>query len=330
MKKNITVILTDKCNLKCKHCFQSKTGISMSETVLKQTVRYIINQINSDNDDYHIRLWGGEILTYDKQLLIDQINKLRRECNRPITIYTQSNLITSDIESYMSLFKLLDYVDTSYDYSVRFTNLDTRINWINNVKHLINNGITTSCTISLTKDLIENVTPQSLFDLMLSLGIQNIELERMLKPIRDIPNFEALCAKNTKVTEWLFEAYKLYEKLKKHNIYVETFNCIEESIKGNFYYEHSRSCNKSDITITPLGKVTKCYMLREKPYADVFTNELDTKTLYKLIIDEETLPNDCINCKLLKYCRGDCQFMWWDETGCSTPKLIYEYILSKD
>lgn len=334
MDKHITIVLTNKCNLKCKHCFAIRNTTSMSMDILEKTITYLINEANNNpSNRYLIEFFGGEIGLYDPNILSIMIDYMRDNViNNNVEIYAQSNLVYNLTDEWLNLFKKMDYLDTSYDYSIRFSNEQQRELWFNNVRKITSNGIELSCVITITKDVVENLTPRALFDIMLGLGIKKIELERLFPPLKPMVEYDNgnIVATNRDVDKWMFDAYLLYEKLKDVGVYVETFNCMEESICGNNYYEHSRCCQENNLTFLPNGDVSQCFVTSVKPFFNILNPNNKNMDIYnENVLFEKKLNDGCRDCPYLKYCRGDCCMMKWDSTGCPTPKLIYEYLLTK-
>ena len=100
-----------------------------------------------------------------------------------------------------------------------------------------------------------------------------------------------------------------------------------DSVKGDYYYVHSRTCQNDNRTISPNGDVAQCVFTSAKPFYNVNTKKLCYTNYDNILKIQDTLKDDCKNCSLLKYCKGDCCLVLWDETGCATPKKIYEHIL---
>ena len=102
-----------------------------------------------------------------------------------------------------------------------------------------------------------------------------------------------------------------------------------DDIRSNPYcYEWSKTCPQYLVHVNPLGKVSRCYDGIEKAFGDVNNQYLD-KEKYDLILNEhknyKALP-ECDSCKYFKYCQSGCPYMYTDDTGCSVPYRIYDYL----
>lgn len=328
--KQIMVIITQKCNANCKHCFMPKSKNIMSDDTLENSIKYIIDETNSNpNTIYTIIFMGGEIGTFNQQKLIDSVKYIRNKCKN-VKICTQTNLLYDITDDHLLFFKLLDTVYTSYDYSVRFANNKKRVQWFYNVRYLKGLNIDLGCTLCLTKDVINNLEPKAFFDIMLGLDIKQIELERLFKPFTDSKTYMHTITTNREQSLWLFKAFKIYEELKPYGFYIDPFECIIESLKGNNYHEHSRTCQEHNLTIHWNGDVSQCLSTNCMPFYNVNTRQTNVGVYQGNIDKEKIVDHQCFQCHLYKFCRGDCCVRQWDETGCPTPKQIYEYLMDKE
>lgn len=58
---NLSVHLTEDCNLRCEYCFVTKKPKSITEEIGKQTIDFLLHPIISpDDDSVHIQFFGGE------------------------------------------------------------------------------------------------------------------------------------------------------------------------------------------------------------------------------------------------------------------------------
>ena len=323
--RTINWILTDKCDLACKFCFQKKTGIEANDECIEKTIEYIKNKTKDQNTMFELQLWGGEILTVNPKKISYILDKLRQP---NIFFTTQSNLVSLNEES-LKCFKRLKILKTSFDYYGRFTTTEQKLKWINNVKLAKNEGIDLLCMFAITKQLIENIKPETIFDFMLALDIKTIELERMIMPLRHISTMDSMVPDPEALDKWLFDAYLSYEKYKKYGFRILTFECLEESLKNNLFYEHGRICSENDITIDPLGNICQCYMTRNTPFGTVFDGENKEK-FQECLLKEKEIRQECLNCDLFEYCKGDCPHLFWKNGRCSVSKRIYKYLLMKE
>lgn len=326
--------LTERCNLNCKFCYAKHRNLDMSKEILDKSIDYIIQHNNNlgPDEEISIELVGREIGLLDPMFINYIINRFENEIHKQYEISICSNLAFRLSEKQLKVFKRVDFISTSYDYAdIRFNSTKSRIRWFNNIKLLQSLGFNLNCTTMIYKQLISEVQPKMLFDFMLATGIKKWELMRIcqtLDPMEDIIN-KKIIPTNRERDAWLKEAYIIYKDIQKIDpeFSLQMFDCIEDSIKGIFYYDHRRACQLKNITIGPDGKVSQCAHTQNTPFLDLTTGVLKQEIFDDVVKMEQTVHKECLDCEYFKYCRGDCCFMDWDETGCPTPKSIYKYIL---
>lgn len=321
--------VTTACPLHCDHCYGLKSKMIMKKDTLNRVVNTIIDNINhNDDDEPCITISGGEMGLYNASWLIEALIKIRNEVlpKKP-QIVIQTSLIFEINEYHKQLFKLVDEVSTSYDYKIRFKNLSNEILFWNNFNIVKNINSNIQVIITLTKKLLEEVTPQMLFSLILSMGAKHIEIERLCIPMDKIYTFDEIKPLNKDVNDYMFECYKLYKDIQQYYpLIIDTFNCMENSVNGIFCYEHGRKCCQQSLTFSPNGNISTCFMEQDKPFGNVDTNQYDEILRQNVINIEKKVNQQCLKCKYYKYCLGDCHKMSFDESGCPTPTKIYEYI----
>lgn len=329
--------LTERCNLDCKFCYAKHSMKDMSKEILDKSIDYILEHgKNADEDDgMHVEFVGRELGLIDPMIINYAINRFENESTKSIETSICSNLAYRLTETQLKVFKRVDFISTSYDYAdIRFRTIKQRLRWFKNIKLLQSLGFDVNCTTMVYKQLIQEVRPQMLFDFMLSTGIKKWELMRIcqtLDNMKDIQN-KSIVPTNRERDLWLKEAYLIYKAIQKEDpeFSLQMFDCIDDSIKGIYYYDHRRGCQLKNITFGPDGKVSQCAHTQNTPFLDLKTGIEDKKVFNDVVAFEQKVNDECLKCEYYKYCRGDCCFMDWDETGCPTPKSIYEYILKEN
>ena len=321
----IYVKTTNRCQLQCKHCYNTISPFKgdISETVIKETID-LINK-KSQEDKVLVIFHGGEPVASGLKPLQDITNALKDNPNVNITITT--NLVYTITPEHIELFKHFTNTDgkplisTSWDYKIRFKDKQEDL-WRSNVKMLIKQGFNVAPIVCVTKDLIENIKPEDLYNDFKSLGITRMNFERltltgraedgMLKPL------------NRDVDKWLYDAYKY-----RGNLIISLFTSLEESILKNHKVGcRARHCQRNVITINPNGTIAGCPNCSNKIYA--MTNGFyNQKKFESLCSEEEIKNNECYMCELYEYCNGDCFQLKSDESGCPGLKLIIKDILQQ-
>lgn len=333
--------MTHRCNLNCPFCYSYKNNDTMDDEIIRLATDFVINRINlRPLDETHlVSFSGGEVFLGKYKNIPSIIGQIKYACpDRKIEFSIQSNLTTKLIEDYdecKEVVNAVDFVGTSYDIGTgRFSNAADFGNFINNIKYLQKINKSTELIVCITKQLIEaRPYPKQFLLSLVCNGFNKIELERLSKPLEKRPAYDnwEVRAKNQDIRDWLYLAYVGYKELQKDypQLSIETFNCMEDAVKGIHRYEYGRNCQKDIYTILPNGKVGQCFINIDKPFYDLRTKELNINNYNEVCAREDNVSQQCKNCKYYEYCRGGCCCMEWDDTGCPTPFKIFDLITER-
>jgi len=307
---------TNKCNLKCAHCYHTIVNgkDTMNDDVLDRSINWINNLASKDH--VNGQLHGGEPLLYP-------IDKLHRAVDSTpyVNWCITSNLVYNLNDDIISLFNKMKpfgddrrFIQTSWDYLIRFKNKQQQL-WEDNVKTIIDSGITVQPTICLTPVFLTNYTPGQIFEYLKQLGINRVEFERITNTGRAANG--SFRPKNKDIDSWMSDAFDCY---KQYDIEVTLFESIYHSLHGVFLGCRARNCTRTVFTINPDGSIAGC-----PNTADYAPNNIKTVKIYpsKLTSVEQQRSLGCYSCRFFEYCRGDCFQLQWDETGCPGLKSIY-------
>lgn len=330
----LELILTNKCNLKCKQCYTIHGNTDMSPEVLDKAIEYIKNILKSQPDEEHsINFVGGEVGLYPHSLLNEIVARItENETIKNVKICCRSNLAFELTDDFIKFAKRCDIFGTSYDYKARFGSQAQEDLWKKNIKILQDEGIDLDCIITINKMLM-TLTPNEIFDIVRNVNIHRMDLHRLFYPnqMKDEEKglYDTLLRpKNRDVDKWLFKVYKEYDICRNlgENIYIDTFESIKESFRSSHTYTHFRCCQKENRTILPNGMVSQCTYTVFKPYYNLMTGETNQEIFDEFVKHEETLSDECKKCPYVKYCNGDCCWFPYDDTGCPGLKLLYCYL----
>jgi len=323
--------LTERCNLNCTHCFALKRNLDMSDEVINLTLRYLIDFINThENEEHSIIFLGGEIGLLNPNIIINFIEKLNRAIKVKINYEISTNLVYKITKEHLSLFKLFKEITVSYDPNIRFkTNYQKKL-WKENIILLKKNNILINCVISVTKDIIQ-IAPKVFFENMLKLNCDSYDLMTIAPSITNINIWNIIKSTNRDEDNWLYEVYLLYKQYQtsNNNFIIYFFKGIEDLILKNKNYEDfCRNCQTSRLTFGPDGLISQCPFTQDKPFYNLKTNTYINDNYKYWITIEKTLNEKCKICNLFKYCKGDCCLHLWDKTGCACPTKIFNYIIN--
>ena len=323
--------LTNKCNLKCDHCFNEMmhNHDTMEDGIINRSVQWINDFAhNHAEDDINCQLFGGEPCLMAPEVLLDVVKRTNKS-----NVYwsVTTNLVYPLNDKHIELFNLMrpyhdrsvKLIQTSWDPVIRFKSKRQLSQWTDNVRSLINNGIEVQPTICITSALISNYTPEAVFDYMKGLGVNHVNFERLTFTGRAV-NQTILIPNNRMIDQWLFDAYQTTKRSEYSHLIIPIFEGIEQSIKGEFLGCRARKCMQTVYTINPDGSIggcpnTACYAPNNVNTIQWFDN--------KLIKQEQIKNNSCLMCNYYQYCNGDCFQLKHDHTGCPGMKSIYQYLL---
>jgi sulfatase maturation enzyme AslB (radical SAM superfamily) len=130
---SLGIYLTERCNFDCSYCYYKKTSKStLSKDQIREGIRLFFDQIKN-KERLYISILGGEPLLETEKLFytIDLINeeKLKRDLNVSISIFTNGSLLTNDLAKRLVNLEImvcisLDGIKISNDCYRKFKNSD--------------------------------------------------------------------------------------------------------------------------------------------------------------------------------------------------------------
>lgn len=332
----IEVELTQACVLRCAHCFLNKISGPMTKDTFKHTLEFIKETSEvSTSEKFGVIFTGGEPSLFDLDLLLEGIHWLKANITKPLKIYFQTSLIYDITEKHMQIFKEVSEVSTSWDYKMRFDTPKKEAKLFSNIAKLKAEGIIPHLIITITDQLVAEVTPEMFMSFVMSTGLRGFDFNRLFTPggFTNEQYSKITKAKAAEMSEWLFKAYKIWDKVKDDlGLFVFDFQGITDSYHGIHYNQWSKTCPANLIHITSTGKIAHCHDITKMCFGDVNKKEFD-EAKYNDILKahrEYRESEDCKTCKYFQYCQCGCPWMYHDETGCTTPKKVYEYLRLKD
>lgn len=303
--------ITDKCNLKCPHCFNYDTcsyGVNASKD-LRVYEMDIIARIIVENKIFSVVLTGGEPLTkpdllfrllsyFIKNDVIPSINTnlllLNQSIIAKLLTLVSGGLLVSCPSSDPNMYKKMT---GGGDYSV----------FKRKLKLLVESGLGFSVNMVVNKNNINQIKATAIA--LKEIGIKSFGATPM-----------GLVEGNSQYTNVLDKAeiISLVNDLLwlKRNLAlnVDIFTSLPKcSIPAEIYGERlgflNRSCQagKSSITVSNIGDVRPCSHSSEvvgnlfaEPLNDIYAKMEDWRAL-------KNLPDECSQCKVLMKCLGGCR-----------------------
>lgn len=336
--KTVYIKLTNACQLHCAHCYNSicpATDTMSLETL--GCIKHRLENLCKLGETVHVTFHGGEPMLYPYLDEVIDFVKYFKGKKYDINFSATTNLVYPLSEQKKELFREFatneqgkPIISTSYDYNIRFKDIDEEKFWFDNVLVLINDGFDVRPIITVTKPLIQWTTGGYFLIQFSTVGITSCNFERITCTGRASDNKDTLIPTNREVDEWLEKTYKQYKSMDPLTMHIPLFDILEDSIKfGKLSGCRARQCTCDVITFNPDGSIATCPNIADKIVGNVNTPE--TEEYCRMKKDLRSLENirrsECYTCQYYQYCNGDCFQLAWDETGCPGLIKIMEDIL---
>lgn len=335
MNRMIYVKTTETCQLNCKHCFTNGINgakIYFNPEKTADWVKRLHSEVYKENDTMHFEFHGGEPFlapVSDMLKFYDETKDLWPNCSYGIT----SNLVLKLTDEHLHFIKgVLNYrVGTSWDPKIRFENSKQEELWKNNVKMLLDQGVTVKLFISITKDTV-NIEPIELLKWVKDLGVQEMALERLTGNGNALLHPE-IFPTNLEQDAWFL---KMHQQIEEHNArdwfeneFMETiYNKFETGfLKGGTF---CRDCEEKLYTINADGSLSGCpNAAPEEQFGhinDDIKSLINSPRRIKNIACERSRDPRCYECPVFMYCGGDCHQLAWQGDICGAPKSLMKLL----
>lgn len=319
--------LSDRCNLRCKHCYEDgRVSFELDLIDKLKVIDIIINALQKWRMIGRVSLTGGEPLLLDELFPIFKELEKHKEIGQ-INILTNGTLITSDLAKRLKEFTKLKEVQVSLDGAIQTTHELIRgygsyTSALQGIDHLLEHGIAVTIMFTLWKDNMSDIP--ALVDLAIEKKITALTVERVVP-----------CGNGQQLRDKLLSPYELRDVYKYLNesaarldfkqsgvrlrrsrpLWIGTCNDIEEADShgiGGFC-----PIGLSSLAILPDGTVLPCRRL-EIPIGNLLRDGLykiwyDSDLLWR-VRDKNNLSGKCKGCKNIPYC-GGCRAIAYQLTG---------------
>jgi radical SAM protein with 4Fe4S-binding SPASM domain len=335
---------TEKCNLRCKHCFVPPNPSTMSD----EQILGIPAQLRKAGVSGNVLLqWhGGEPLLINPdrcEKLIKQLNGLGVGFNIKFLHGIQTNLVVLNgfskkkrNEWYQVLSKYfdLDLIGVSWDKAIRGVNLRPQQNFYSHFEqaidairnsHYFKHDFAPVITITAAKPFLKSISnlPDStiFFKWLKRMQLHKIHIEKLTPTGDAIKNWKEIGVSNLEYSNAmsnLYLAYKRYRGLHpKSQLAISPFCDLEESITTGQQDNicASGACQTSLFTFSSTGMTKTCTAIAQIAHHDL----LDLKHY------QDSVQAHCAHCEFNKICNGGCpaHHTVVDESGeCSGAKKL--------
>lgn len=317
--QNLCLILSEHCNLRCQHCFESHSTISLTIEKCKNFINKYANQIS---DNFNIVLYGGEpFLEFEKIKLITSFLKERwsKSLNK-IIITTNGTVFNEEIRLWIEENLHLLMLNLSID-GIRESHNINRDNSFDKINHWFFSNISPriSARVTITPSTVNN-----LYDNIIFLHKHNF------KSI--VVNFAQLPDKEWNINEAieLFHVQlHLLARFYINNINIKPCTLFDINIANLVepIYNRTSGCNiDKEIVLHSDGRVSRCRMFSadaQKNAANIGFNSIDLKN------PSDILDEKCLICPIERLCKtcyvANIKYRWnWKKRGdfyCAATKL---------
>jgi len=330
---------TETCQLNCKHCYTS--GISgrkiffNPEKTIDWFKRFQEHFNYKINDTAHIEFHGGEPFLAPVSHMTKVYEGIK-DLWKSQTFGITSNLVLKLKDEHFEFIEgpLNKRIGTSWDPKIRFENDKQSILWENNVRTLLDRGVTIKLFVSVTQDTID-IEPIELLKWIKNLGVQEVSFERLTGNGNANKNPD-IFPLNIDQDAWFLKMHHQSEEYGARkwfdNDFLETIYSKFETgfLKGGTF---CRDCEQKIFTINADGTISGCP--NSAPEFQFGHLDDDIKTLINSpkrienIACERSRNPLCFSCEVFEFCGGDCHQLAWQDNICGAPKSLMKELKGK-
>ena len=325
----IYVKTTETCNLNCDHCFTSgKNGAKIYFN--PERVARWCNQLKEMKPELsgHFEFHGGEPFLAPVEDMWKFYELTQEKWNGSATYGITTNLVIKLTDKRLDFLDVVcnNRIGTSWDPTIRFDNEKQRELFESNIKLLLHRGYTIKLFISLTSDTIE-LGPEKILRYAKELGVQEVALERITHDGNALRN--PVFPSNLQLQNFFLEMHRFIQKNNArdwfHNEFMENIYAKFENGdlgRGTF----CRDCEQKLFTINGDGSIAGCPNSAPTSafgHINIHPQEVvNAPKRCEVIMSELQRDPRCYDCKVYKYCKGDCHQLAWEGDICGAPRFL--------
>jgi radical SAM protein with 4Fe4S-binding SPASM domain len=304
--------LTERCNLRCRHCYQDVVVAEMSTEEIYQAIDSIKSTVESWVTEYKMEIspsfhfTGGEPLLCTD--LFDILNHARRY-GFTTSLLSNGTLITSSVAQQLRQAEVqdiqisLDGLERTHD-SIRGKGSFTRA--LSGIKNLVQQGVSTYINLTLSRLNMEEI--EGLVSLARDLGVQSVSYSRLVS-----------CGRGKELTSQILtadELVNLHRRLKKYKdgevriVSLDPLALVTDAVNDIPDTEFpigGCAAGIFGITITSDGSIMPCRRM------DLTIGNIKKNNLRQLWVESpvlcalryrESYHGGCESCRYWPICRG--------------------------
>jgi uncharacterized protein len=323
-------ILSEQCNLACKHCFlgnnapekRKKFSLqAMTKESAEKSIMFFIKQLEiSSNDSLdnkpNIIFYGGEPLINFPVLeyVAERINDLKQKvkCIENIELSVVTNGLLLDIPKLNRLKELNVALAISIDGCTEEANA-MRVDMCGNpsfpkvieaLDKIKEAGVDVSLSITLTEETIKD--KQKILDLITVYGIKGLGFNILMSD----ESFKLSDEYNENAAQFIID---MFIELRKIGVYEDRImRKIKAFSKSQIYFSDCAATSGSQIVITPDGNVGVCHgcLSNRQFFVSSINDEVFNASTNPVFMEWAQLTPvnkpECLSCEALGICGGGC------------------------
>lgn len=316
---NIYIKPTEKCNLKCRHCYNGEPCSDKLDIEAAAQFSSSLFFLNKEEENWLI-LHGGEPLMAS----IDQLEQMSNLNIPGVHKRITTNLVAPLSKAAMNLLMSMDDIRTSFDVGLgRFVKLKHFIWWVHNIRWCRSNGLPLSTlNVCLSSGMIK-VKPVKLVRMAKQLGFKKLSFENLCLSGRLDESKKELVPPPAAVDEWLLELYHSDHT----EIEIMNFTSLRAGLYNDWKNYRGIECCKRTLTINANGTVGECpNSARNNVIGSISDDVSNILKGHVCTLHKNEHFKTCLTCSYFKYCRGGCKEQSWIDGVCSYPKKTADAI----
>jgi radical SAM protein with 4Fe4S-binding SPASM domain len=325
---------TETCNLNCKHCFTNGTSgakIYWNKEKVSKWLKDFREEVGPGHSA-HCEFHGGEPFLVD----VEEMKQVYDECKdlwNNMSWGVTTNLVFKLSPSIIEFIKgpLDNRLATSWDPDIRFANPKQYDLWRNNVRTLINEGVTLKLFVSVTKGTVK-MNPIDLLEWIRDLGVKEVSFERLTHNGSANKNPD-IFPSNVEQDAWFLRMHQQSEQANARTWFNNEFleNVYTKFESGfNKAGTFCRDCEEKLFTLNADGSIAGCPNSAPEQYF----GHIDTR-IHDLLKDPARINNiacersrdpRCYSCDVFEFCGGDCHQLSWEDDQCGAPRSLMQLL----
>lgn len=299
--------LTNRCNLRCKYCFQDRCDVSsMSLETLMSAMSFISKRYDKDRG-FKVAFFGGEpMLEYDRLIkkCLSKVRELFPGENVSYSISTNGTLLNDDVIRVFrdNNFKVMfSYDGSSHDLFRKFGTFDSEFS-IKQLRKLIDGIGSENVSVSSTIHHY-NLDIYSIVKEIIGFGVKFIKLHFNFDPTTDFnltdSDFDMIIKQVPSVVDLA---------IVNPDVNIAHYSLV---LDENFNFITMRQCSacRSEVSISTNGDIYPCPLFVENKafkIGNVNDGSYDIDMIQKISDIVNRQKNKCSSCYFKNICYGHC------------------------